>query len=138
MHGDVRGPAHRRWARWSALAVLVPALALGTAACGGDDEPSGADTTTESTTGNTTTAAPPDTTAQGREIFLANCAACHTFSDAGSSGMVGPNLDEIDLSTEQVAEQVESGGGGMPAFGDTLSDEEIQQVAAYVAGSRGS
>lgn len=135
-HADVRALGHRRWARWSALAVLLPVLALGTGACGGDDEPSGAGTTatTESTMESTTTG----TTPQGREIFLANCATCHTLSDAGSSGTVGPNLDEIDLSTEQVADQVENGGGGMPAFGDTLSDEEIDQVAAYVAGARGS
>jgi cytochrome c551 len=31
-----------------------------------------------------------------------------------------------------VMEQVQNGGGGMPAFEGTLSDREIQDVAAYV------
>ena len=28
--------------------------------------------------------------------------------------------------------QVQNGGGGMPAFGDRLSDQEIADVAAFV------
>ena len=30
-------------------------------------------------------------------------------------------------------EQVTNGGGGMPAFSGTLNEEEIENVAAYVA-----
>jgi mono/diheme cytochrome c family protein len=29
-------------------------------------------------------------------------------------------------------EQIRNGGGGMPAFGDRLSDQEIADVAAFV------
>jgi cytochrome c oxidase subunit 2 len=35
-------------------------------------------------------------TAAGKQIFTSNgCSACHTLSDAGASGQVGPNLDQV-------------------------------------------
>ena len=34
--------------------------------------------------------------------------------------------------SEQVRAQVTNGGGGMPAFKDTLSEQQISDVAAYV------
>ena len=30
----------------------------------------------------------------GQELFKANCGSCHTLADAGTTGTVGPNLDE--------------------------------------------
>jgi mono/diheme cytochrome c family protein len=119
--------------RWAAIVLVIAALGAGATACGGDDE--GAATTTEETTTETTDTT---TTAAGREIFVANCGSCHTLSDAGTTGNIGPNLDEIDVSTAEVEDQVRNGGGGMPAFGDELSDMEIQEVAAYVVAARGS
>jgi mono/diheme cytochrome c family protein len=115
-----------------AIGILVVCLALGIglAACGGDDDGS-ATTATETTTDETTT--DDGTTPVGREVFVANCGSCHTLSDAGTSGAIGPSLDGAGYSEDQVAEQVREGGGGMPAFEDTLSDEEITEVAAYVA-----
>jgi cytochrome c oxidase subunit II len=35
-------------------------------------------------------------TAAGKQVFASNgCSACHTLSDAGASGQVGPNLDQV-------------------------------------------
>lgn len=31
---------------------------------------------------------------QGKELFAAQCGSCHTLADAGTTGQVGPNLDE--------------------------------------------
>ena len=76
-----------------------------------------------------------DGTAQsgGAKIFAdQGCGGCHTFSPAGSSGTVGPNLDEADISFDAAVQQIRNGGNGMPAFGDTLSDQEIEDVARYV------
>jgi cytochrome c6 len=74
---------------------------------------------------------------QGKAVFAsAGCGGCHTLQDAGSSGTVGPNLDESTASVEQVQEQVRNGGGAMPAFADRLSDDEIANVAAYVVDAR--
>ena len=117
--------------RWVAVALVTAVLGVGGAGCGGDDDGGSAGTTTAETTTDTTS------TAAGKEIFVASCGSCHTLSDAGTTGNIGPNLDELEVSTSDVESQVMNGGGGMPAFGDQLSSEEIQEVAAYVVAARG-
>jgi mono/diheme cytochrome c family protein len=78
--------------------------------------------------------------AAGKEVFLgtAGCTSCHTLSDAGATGTVGPNLDAVKPSYEKVETQVTNGGGGMPPFGDTLSEQQIEDVAAYVSSAAGT
>jgi cytochrome c6 len=78
--------------------------------------------------------------AAGKEVFLgtAGCASCHTLADAGSTGAIGPNLDAVKPSDEKVVAQVTNGGGGMPAFGDTLTEQQIEDVAAYVSSVAGT
>jgi len=71
--------------------------------------------------------------AAGKTVFTANCGTCHTLKEAGTSGTVGPNLDELEPDLATVEGQVESGGGGMPAFKGQLSAEEITDVATYVS-----
>ena len=61
-----------------------------------------------------------------------------TLADAGTSGTVGPNLDESKPSRESVHQQVENGGGGMPAFEGRLSQAEIDAISSYVASAAGS
>jgi cytochrome c6 len=69
----------------------------------------------------------------GKAVFAsAGCGGCHTLTDAGSSGAVGPNLDEATPDHELVVERVTNGKGAMPSFKDSLSEEQIQDVAAYV------
>jgi cytochrome c553 len=75
--------------------------------------------------------------AAGEAVFTANCGSCHTLEEAGTSGTVGPNLDEVTLDVDAVVEQVENGGGAMPAFSGQLSEEEIADVAAFVVASEG-
>lgn len=75
---------------------------------------------------------------EGKAIFTQSCAGCHTLADAGASGSVGPNLDDARPTVEAVAAMVRGGGGGMPSFGGTLQPEQIDAVAAYVAGAAGS
>jgi len=103
-------------------------------------ETTGTETTATETTGTETTTTEPTTPAQGdpvagKEVFLgtSGCAGCHTLADAGSTGTIGPNLDGLKPSHDAVVAQVTNGGGGMPAFGDSLSEEQIQDVAAYVS-----
>lgn len=75
----------------------------------------------------------------GRAVFLgsAGCGACHTLADAGTSGTVGPNLDETQPSFELALDRITNGRGAMPAFAGTLSEEEIANVSAYVAEEAG-
>ena len=75
--------------------------------------------------------------AAGEAVFTANCGSCHTLEEAGTTGTVGPNLDESTLDVDAVVTQVENGGGGMPPFGGQLSEEEIANVAAFVVASQG-
>jgi cytochrome c6 len=100
-------------------------------------EAAGAEQTTTTTTSptQTTPAAPAtkgDPTA-GKAVFLsAGCTSCHTLKDAGSTGTVGPNLDQLKPPEARIVTQVENGGGPMPAFKGQLSPKQIQDVAAYV------
>jgi mono/diheme cytochrome c family protein len=74
--------------------------------------------------------------AAGEEVFAANgCGSCHVLEAAGASGSIGPNLDESQPDHELVVERVTNGSGAMPAFGDSLSEQQIQDVAAYVVQS---
>jgi cbb3-type cytochrome c oxidase subunit III len=73
----------------------------------------------------------------GRAIFTTNCASCHTLAAAGTSGTIGPNLDEARPSRELAVERVTNGKGAMPAFKGQLSEQQIQAVAAYVAENAG-
>ena len=65
----------------------------------------------------------------------AGCGGCHTFEAAGSSGSVGPNLDDASPSFDAVVTQVTNGGGGMPPYKDQLSEQQIADVTAYVVES---
>ncbi len=94
----------------------------------------GPDGTTEEPTDEATTG---DADA-GAEVFAsAGCGDCHALEAAGSSGTSAPDLDERQPDFETVVEQVRNGGGGMPAFGDELSEQEIRDVAAFVSENAG-
>jgi cytochrome c6 len=73
--------------------------------------------------------------AEGKEVFTTNCASCHTLKEAGTTGTVGPNLDELEPSESTVEHQVINGGGPMPAFGKEgiLNPKEVKAVATYVS-----
>lgn len=134
----------------TALVAAVLATSM-IAACGGDDDNSGTtsaapavtdtattettQTTTESTTTETSTT---DAATAGKEVFVQNCGSCHTLADAGTSGKVGPNLDDTKPSESKVSSQVKSGGNGMPAFEGVMSEDEIEAVSEYVADVAGS
>jgi mono/diheme cytochrome c family protein len=69
----------------------------------------------------------------GAAVFGENCSTCHGATGHGGNG--GPDLTTMPLAQSEkgAIQQVTNGGGGMPAFGGTLSEEEIENVAAYVA-----
>jgi mono/diheme cytochrome c family protein len=75
--------------------------------------------------------------ASGEKVFESSCGTCHTLAAAGTTGTVGPNLDELGPSETTVEHQVINGGGKMPAFKGQLSPAEIKAVSSYVAQSAG-
>jgi mono/diheme cytochrome c family protein len=85
-----------------------------------------------------TTAPGGETEPAGAAIFAdSGCGSCHTLAAAGTSGTIGPNLDETKPSKELAIERVTNGSGAMPPFKDSLSPEQIEMVADYVATSAG-
>ncbi|HET8949577.1 MAG TPA: cytochrome c [Solirubrobacteraceae bacterium] len=77
------------------------------------------------------------TAASGKDVFTTNCGSCHTLADAGTTGTIGPNLDDAAPDAATVKAYVRGGAGSMPAFGDSLSNAEIDAVAAYVSSVAG-
>ena len=71
----------------------------------------------------------------GETIFKSQCAGCHTLAAAGSTGTVGPDLDQLQPPEATVVRQVTNGGAVMPAFKGKLSEAQIQAVAKYVSSS---
>lgn len=70
----------------------------------------------------------------GKTIFAAaGCGSCHTFAAAGSSGNIGPNLDDAKPSVELAIQRVTNGAGQMPAFKGQLTEQQIRTVAEYVS-----
>jgi cbb3-type cytochrome c oxidase subunit III len=74
----------------------------------------------------------------GESIFVQNCGGCHTLAAAGTSGTVGPNLDDAKPSKDLAVERVTNGMGAMPPFKDVLDEQQINAVADYVSSSAGS
>jgi cbb3-type cytochrome c oxidase subunit III len=73
----------------------------------------------------------------GKEIFQKKCASCHTLKDAGATGTIGPNLDQLKPSFPVAQKQVTNGGQVMPAFKGVLTKAQIDAVAKYVASHAG-
>jgi len=81
-------------------------------------------------------AAPPAGN-DGKSVFTANCASCHTLKAAAATGTIGPNLDQLKPAEARVKRQVVNGGSVMPAFKGTLTPQQIDAVAKFVSSSAG-
>jgi len=108
--------------------------------------------TPETVIGTIPTQGPKGDPAKGKAIFLSSgCGACHTFTPAGASGKVGPNLDHL-AAAAKVANQgsleqftlssiVDPGAyiapgypaGVMPSnFGQSLSVQQLADLVAFL------
>jgi mono/diheme cytochrome c family protein len=125
----------------AALALLFAGVTLVLAGCGGGDEASPTPETVVGTIETETTGGSADLpaldlegdAANGKQLYAANgCGGCHTLADAGSTGNIGPNLDDSQPDYELAVTRVTNGQGAMPAFGDRLEPQEIADVAQYV------
>jgi mono/diheme cytochrome c family protein len=94
-----------------------------------------ASTTTETQAAPTETQAAQPPVASGRDLFASTCGTCHTLAAAGTTGTVGPNLDDLQPDQATVQAAIEGGPGVMPA--NLLTGAQAQQVAAFVAASAG-
>jgi cbb3-type cytochrome c oxidase subunit III len=91
-------------------------------------------------------------TQNGQKLFTATCGACHTLSAAGTSGTIGPNLDDafradrsqhfkpstiqnVVLDMIRLGSGPVAGGPSMPA--NLFTGQNANDVAAYVASVAG-
>lgn len=80
--------------------------------------------------------------ATGKDIFMANCMACHKADGGGS---IGPNLTDkfwiLGGGIKNVFNTVSEGGRsgkGMVPWKETLKPKEIQKVSSYVLSLQGT
>jgi hypothetical protein len=111
------------------IAALAVAGAL--AGCGGGGE--GGDTAGPGSAGSVEQ--PKGDLIAGRDAFKIGtdprCGDCHALADAGTTATVGPNLDEVKPTFEQVLAAMAEGPGVMPKFPE-VSMEVKENIAAYV------
>jgi cytochrome c oxidase subunit 2 len=85
---------------------------------------------------------------QGKELFTQQCGSCHTLADAGTTGEVGPNLDEAlqgadaDFIMESIvnpsAEIAQGYQDAMPAnFGELFTKPQLDGLVEYLLESTG-
>ena len=81
---------------------------------------------------------PPELTtdaAQGRHLFLMNCAHCHGDDAHGDEG---PDLHNLHRNDARIHEVITAGiKGEMPSFGKKLGDPDVRQLIAYLRTLRG-
>ena len=84
----------------------------------------------------------PADLAEGKTIFMTNCAACHR---ADGGGQIGPNLTDdnwiLGGGIKNIFHTLVNGGRdgkGMISWKGTLKPKEMQKVASYVISLKGS
>ncbi len=103
------------------------------AGCGGGS----GDTVPQSTRPSDTIANPQQPLSaeeqRGEALFVQNCGTCHALEAAGTSGSIGPSLDQAQVDEAEVLEKIEQGPGPMPS--NLVSGKDAQAVAKFVANS---
>lgn len=108
-----------------AAVIAVGVAAVGLSACGGSGEPADL--------------------AAGKATFAA-CAGCHALSDAGSTAVIGPNLDDAWRASRQVGIADSQYAGTierwiriaqLPMPRDLVTGQDAKNVAAYIASVAG-
>jgi cytochrome c551/c552 len=108
--------------------------------------------TPQTVVGTLPTQGPQGNPARGKPIFVSTgCGACHTFTPAGTTGKVGPNLDNLAASAQHAnqgtlaqftrASIVDPGAyvapgypaGVMPStYGQQLKPQELADLVAFL------
>jgi cytochrome c6 len=85
-------------------------------------------------------AAPALAAPDGSALYAANCSACHQPSGQGITGAF-PALAKdkfVGGDPKLVAATVLNGRGGMPAFRDSLNDDQLAATVSFVRSSWGN
>jgi mono/diheme cytochrome c family protein len=120
------------------LLVLVPCALLLLAGCQTDKTAN----TPNPNNNSATTKATPDEFAATRASYEKNCKLCHLANGEGGpvklddgTKLKVPSLREghaLKHPDSDFVKQITKGGDGMPAFGDKLKPEEINDMVRFV------
>jgi mono/diheme cytochrome c family protein len=76
--------------------------------------------------------------AAGKPLFSSKCGACHTLKDAGTSGQVGPDLDQSAKAKDPQAVYDQITKNAVPPMPlNLVTGDDAKNVAAYVASVSG-
>ena len=70
---------------------------------------------------------------EGADLFNTQaCLSCHTVGNVG--GMRGPNLTNVEerLSRDEMTWRILNGGTNMPAYGDSMTPDELEKIVAFL------
>jgi mono/diheme cytochrome c family protein len=123
-------------------AVLVFAVTM---AVDGDDERGGAG---QAASAKHAEAPPAAVQANGRELFFQmGCGSCHRFRDAGSTGVIGPDLDErlAAYDRRSLRATIVTPPGSAPGsfsvmpdnFAARMNSEALDALVSYLLAARG-
>ena len=123
--------------RMRPLPILLACLVLVAAGCGGSSGGSGDGDATTTAAATTTTSGDGGTEAgdpQAGEIIWVteSCSNCHTLGGVAATSLIGPNLDETKPDVKTIVDVVTNGKGSMQSYTDSLSPQDIANVAAYI------
>lgn len=112
-----------------ALGAASVVLGLGLTACGGDD--GGTEIEQAVPAG-----ASAEAKAGAQVLTSSGCLACHKLGENGNGGP-GPELTQVGgrLSGEEIRQVLVEGRPPMPSF-DSLGDEKLSQLVAYLLTQR--
>jgi len=73
---------------------------------------------------------------EGNQMFVLNCAACHTITGSGDALADGNSAPSLHKATPvQAVEALRTGPANMPHFGpDQLNNQQVADIVAYVTG----
>jgi cbb3-type cytochrome c oxidase subunit III len=75
-----------------------------------------------------------EVTLTGQELYESTCASCHAadLSGVGDFPDIGRGSEAAEDSDDRIRRQIIEGEDEMPAFGDVLSDEQIDSIIEYL------
>jgi len=81
---------------------------------------------------------------EGAQLFAeSGCTNCHTYLGSGVANLGAPELSSIGQSIDKarakayVANPRAFGNNVMPVYGETLTDQQLDQIAAFLEASKG-
>jgi mono/diheme cytochrome c family protein len=139
----VRDPRALALAAAAGLVAAFATFAVITA-FDGDDERGGAGQTASAESAE---APPAATHASGRVLFFQmGCGSCHRFRDAGSTGVIGPDLDErlAAYDAKTLRATILTPPGSVPGtfsvmpdnFGTRMNSKALDALVAYLLAAR--